>query len=786
MGVKGLLSCLQSITRTVSLERYRGLTVAVDAMSWLHKGVFACDVKALATSQRNGESERPVASELKCIQYTINKVEILRAKFGINVILVIDGDALPSKKAEDEQRREDRDKAFHKAISAEQAHDSRAARRNYAQSCAVTYKIRYELIKQCNDTGIPFLVAPYEADAQMARLAHTGIVDLVITEDSDILAYGCPRALFKIDFDSFQGQEIQLMRDLGDNVTLSFRNWTHDMFVFMCIISGCDYCKGLPGIGIKLAHKLVRVHRTPSKIFSALNAANRMPPDFEDQFWIAFRTFRHQRVFCTSKQQIETLWPIDGSNHEATPNRVWPFLGEYIEPNVARKIADGTLHPSLKITWDEALKSRRNVVPANARRISPYSNTQNQLDAAKSNEANVWYSLVYGSNVVEDRRFDAHDGKENGQDHQRDIPKRSMFNFFPQRKDQRNGVANKAASTAEPPNDTRPPLHEVFVGSRSTPNQTTSAAHHRDIPIHFNDYVSQLVGRAFEPISRKRKKTENDGTKSSIYVKKIWEKCSQVCPIGHVTEDEQIEEIAMEPVGVNRFKNNPMRMDVDNSIIECQGLNRQPYEIFDDMPLFEPPNQIHDDFSTTTCHRNMYHNGLDDYVSDNANRLKKYGYQSHHDALPQSHLGPSDAQQNTMAFNAGIDPIRQYDFQQGSIDQYYGVQHNEEDFYGSNPFQQLETAIKRKQCNSYFTDDANLVVRSNASYFTDNVVDKGCIMSKSDPVPIEFQQLHTIRKTSRRSGSSVVSVDYCRDETRIYRDMVDARDDLPYGRFCKI
>lgn len=261
MGVKGLLPCLQSITRTVSLERYRGLTAAVDAMSWLHKGVFACDVKALAKSQRSGESEKPTSTELKCIKYTIDKAETLQVKFGIEIILVIDGDSLPSKKEENAQRREERDKAFEKAVAAEKARDSRAARRFYAQSCSVTHRIRYELTKACKQLGIAFIFAPYEADAQMARLAHTGQCDLVITEDSDILVYGCPRALFKVDFDTFRGQEIQLMRDLGENTTLSFRNFTHDMFVFMCIISGCDYCKGVPGIGIKLAHKLVRVHR---------------------------------------------------------------------------------------------------------------------------------------------------------------------------------------------------------------------------------------------------------------------------------------------------------------------------------------------------------------------------------------------------------------------------------------------------------------------------------------------------------------------------------------------
>lgn len=43
------------------------------------------------------------------------------------------------------------------------------------------------------DRGVAFVVAPYEADAQMAYLALRGDVWAVVTEDSDLLAYGCPR-----------------------------------------------------------------------------------------------------------------------------------------------------------------------------------------------------------------------------------------------------------------------------------------------------------------------------------------------------------------------------------------------------------------------------------------------------------------------------------------------------------------------------------------------------------------------------------------------------------------
>lgn len=49
------------------------------------------------------------------------------------------------------------------------------------------------------ERGVRCLVAPYEADAQLSYLALRGEVHAVLTEDSDMLAYGCPRVLYKLD-----------------------------------------------------------------------------------------------------------------------------------------------------------------------------------------------------------------------------------------------------------------------------------------------------------------------------------------------------------------------------------------------------------------------------------------------------------------------------------------------------------------------------------------------------------------------------------------------------------
>ena len=36
-------------------------------------------------------------------------------------------------------------------------------------------------------------MAPYEADAQLTYLVNKGLADAVITEDSDLLAFGCSK-----------------------------------------------------------------------------------------------------------------------------------------------------------------------------------------------------------------------------------------------------------------------------------------------------------------------------------------------------------------------------------------------------------------------------------------------------------------------------------------------------------------------------------------------------------------------------------------------------------------
>ena len=42
------------------------------------------------------------------------------------------------------------------------------------------------------------MIAPYEADAQIAYLVKEGIANVGISEDSDLLVYGCPELIVKL------------------------------------------------------------------------------------------------------------------------------------------------------------------------------------------------------------------------------------------------------------------------------------------------------------------------------------------------------------------------------------------------------------------------------------------------------------------------------------------------------------------------------------------------------------------------------------------------------------
>ncbi|GJV68517.1 exonuclease 1 [Tanacetum coccineum] len=54
----------------------------------------------------------------------------------------------------------------------------------------------HEVIKELRLQDIRFVVSPNEVDAQLALTQNNELIDVVISDDSDMVAYGCDKITF--------------------------------------------------------------------------------------------------------------------------------------------------------------------------------------------------------------------------------------------------------------------------------------------------------------------------------------------------------------------------------------------------------------------------------------------------------------------------------------------------------------------------------------------------------------------------------------------------------------
>ncbi|CAK0798515.1 unnamed protein product, partial [Prorocentrum cordatum] len=188
--------------------------------------------------------------------------------------------------------------------------------------------------------GVQFIVASYEADAQLAYLAIEGLVDVVVTADADLLAFGCPRVLFDLDSGG-GGLEVRL-GDLQGCEGLAPYRLAPASLPDLCILSGCDYLPALPHVGLRTAAKWL--HRAGGSVEGALRLAARrgvqVPGDYRRSFARARLVFESQLVFDPRTGRLCALRPL-----MVAPDVPEGYLGEALDDETARSIACGHLHP---------------------------------------------------------------------------------------------------------------------------------------------------------------------------------------------------------------------------------------------------------------------------------------------------------------------------------------------------------------------------------------------------------------------------------------------------------
>nr|XP_033469977.1 exonuclease 1 isoform X2 [Epinephelus lanceolatus]XP_033469978.1 exonuclease 1 isoform X2 [Epinephelus lanceolatus] len=189
----------------------------------------------------------------------------------------------------------------------------------------------HNLIKAARARGVDCVVAPYEADAQLAYLTKCGLAQAVITEDSDLLAFGCKKVILKMDK---QGNGLEIDQTNMGRCRALGNVFTEEKFRYMCILSGCDYLASLHGIGLGKACKLLRLAKDPDilKVIRKMGQYLKMnlvvPEQYIAGFIRANNTFLYQLVFDPVRRKVVPLNPYPEHIDPATLSYAGLNLGD--------------------------------------------------------------------------------------------------------------------------------------------------------------------------------------------------------------------------------------------------------------------------------------------------------------------------------------------------------------------------------------------------------------------------------------------------------------------------
>ena len=358
MGIQGLLPLLKSISDPVHVSAYAGRRVAIDAYAWLHRGGHQCATE-LALHQPTDRH----------LQFCLSRLRLLLAH-RVRPVLVFDGGRLPEKRRTEEERSSRRRVERELGRQLWAAGQKSAAFKAFQRCVSIHPEMAYQLIELCRAEGmegVEWIVAPYEADAELAYLSITNYVSAVISEDSDLLVFGCRRVLYKMDAQG-NGVEVKLS-NLGACTDLPLTHWTQSQFQQMCVLSGCDYLPSLPSLGLKKAHALIKGVKTWERAVKKLRLEGRVAvyPHYEMDFQCALLCFQHQRVWDPVNRRLTFLTELTEEVKAAFTDL--SFLGPDMSDDVAGRIADGEIHPTtLREFGEDDMKLLRPTLPLPLRR----------------------------------------------------------------------------------------------------------------------------------------------------------------------------------------------------------------------------------------------------------------------------------------------------------------------------------------------------------------------------------------------------------------------------------
>ncbi|KAI8869173.1 PIN domain-like protein, partial [Ramicandelaber brevisporus] len=254
MGVQGLWPLLEPASRPVpDLDSLRGKRLAVDASIWLHQFIRAI----------HGPDGQP-AKGAHVVGFFRRLCKLMH--YRIKPVLVFDGGAPELKRRTLADRKKSRQNAERNAATI--AGKLYSVRRQAQADVARLEQVQRQALKAIGDVstqmteevqtllrlcGIPYIVAPMEAEAQCAKLLQLGLVDGIVTDDSDVFLFGGDQ-VYRNLFHSKKHCEHYRATDLEREL-----QFTRERLISLAQILGSDYTVGIRGAGAVLAMEILAV-----------------------------------------------------------------------------------------------------------------------------------------------------------------------------------------------------------------------------------------------------------------------------------------------------------------------------------------------------------------------------------------------------------------------------------------------------------------------------------------------------------------------------------------------
>ena len=297
MGITGLLTKLKPVQKQMTLDQLNSKRLAIDGYSWLHKATIGCSYELA-----NGLNTKSY------LKYFIKRIDMLK-RYNIKPYFVFDGAKINVKEDTEVKRLQNRILNKKRGMSLWNAGKHLEAIEFFKRSIDVTPEMAKCIMQYCQDENIDYIVAPFEADSQMVYLEKQNLVDGIISEDSDLLIFGCKNLITKLN-DKGEARQIE-SKNFNKAIKFDLSQLTPDRLRFMVCLAGCDYTKGIPYIGLNFAYSFARSDYLLQSVLRDYIGLNRITELEADQllqeFYFADCSFQFQRVFCPIKDKIVTL-----------------------------------------------------------------------------------------------------------------------------------------------------------------------------------------------------------------------------------------------------------------------------------------------------------------------------------------------------------------------------------------------------------------------------------------------------------------------------------------------